>query len=271
MVERNAGVAPDKRIEFRIGIHLGDVVEESDGDLMGDGVNIAARLEGVCRAGRDLPFRGRLSSGEGPARSRGHRSRPDPTQEHRRADPGLFAASWRPRPGEARLRRRPAAPKKRSSLARLAAGIAALIVVAGGAWWLLEANRPAAVATKSPALVASNVTTPAEARHLSSGCAAVRQPLKRPEPGLFRRWHHGELDHRPLAPRRRFRDRAQHRLHLQGQEMSTPRRSARNSSVRYVLEGSVQRDPSRLRVNVQLIDADTGNHLWADRFDKPAG
>ena len=51
MIERNAGVAPDKRIEFRIGIHLGDVVEESDGDLMGDGVNIAARLEGICEPG----------------------------------------------------------------------------------------------------------------------------------------------------------------------------------------------------------------------------
>ena len=51
MVERNAGVAPDKRIEFRIGIHLGDVVEEADGDLMGDGVNIAARLEGICEPG----------------------------------------------------------------------------------------------------------------------------------------------------------------------------------------------------------------------------
>ncbi len=51
MVERNAGVAPDKRIEFRIGIHLGDVVEESDGDLMGDGVNIAARLEGIADPG----------------------------------------------------------------------------------------------------------------------------------------------------------------------------------------------------------------------------
>ena len=49
MVERNAEVAPDKRIEFRIGIHLGDVVEESDGDLMGDGVNIAARLQGVAK------------------------------------------------------------------------------------------------------------------------------------------------------------------------------------------------------------------------------
>ena len=48
MVERNVGLPPERRIEFRIGIHLGDVVEESDGDLMGDGVNIAARLEGIC-------------------------------------------------------------------------------------------------------------------------------------------------------------------------------------------------------------------------------
>src|SRR4029077_4054829 len=51
MVERNAGVAPDNRIAFRIGIHLGDIVEESDGDLMGDGVNIASRLEGLSEPG----------------------------------------------------------------------------------------------------------------------------------------------------------------------------------------------------------------------------
>jgi hypothetical protein len=51
MIERNAGLQPERRIEFRIGIHLGDVVEESDGDLMGDGVNIAARLEGVAQPG----------------------------------------------------------------------------------------------------------------------------------------------------------------------------------------------------------------------------
>ena len=51
MIERNAGLPPERRIEFRIGIHLGDVVEESDGDLMGDGVNIAARLEGVAKPG----------------------------------------------------------------------------------------------------------------------------------------------------------------------------------------------------------------------------
>ena len=51
MIERNAGLPPERRIEFRIGIHLGDVVEESDGDLMGDGVNIAARLEGIAKPG----------------------------------------------------------------------------------------------------------------------------------------------------------------------------------------------------------------------------
>src|SRR4029077_8350533 len=49
--DRNAGVPAERRIEFRIGIHLGDVVEESDGDLMGDGVNIAARLQSVAKPG----------------------------------------------------------------------------------------------------------------------------------------------------------------------------------------------------------------------------
>jgi class 3 adenylate cyclase/TolB-like protein len=51
LIERNAGVPEDRQIQFRVGIHVGDVVEEADGDLMGDGVNIAARLESVAKAG----------------------------------------------------------------------------------------------------------------------------------------------------------------------------------------------------------------------------
>ena len=51
MAERNAGLPPERRIEFRVGIHLGDVVEETDGHLMGDGVNIAARLEAIAAPG----------------------------------------------------------------------------------------------------------------------------------------------------------------------------------------------------------------------------
>jgi adenylate cyclase len=61
LIERNAGLPAERRIEFRVGIHVGDVVEESDGDPMGDGANIAARLEGVAKPGavigRDLNVR----------------------------------------------------------------------------------------------------------------------------------------------------------------------------------------------------------------------
>ncbi len=64
MVERNAGVPDDRRIEFRIGVHLGDVVEEADGDLMGDGVNIAARLEGDLAVRR--PFGDGRDAGAAP-------------------------------------------------------------------------------------------------------------------------------------------------------------------------------------------------------------
>jgi adenylate cyclase len=71
MVERNAGVPAERRIEFRIGVHLGDVVEEADGDLMGDGVNIAARLEGVAEPGAICLSEDRLSTGEGATRSEG--------------------------------------------------------------------------------------------------------------------------------------------------------------------------------------------------------
>ena len=132
MIERNAGVAPDKRIEFRIGIHLGDVVEESDGDLMGDGVNIAARLEGICAPGAIClsedayrQVKGRLDLA---VTDLGQ------TQLKNIADPIRVYSLQVGVPGAGEAREAgPAVPKRRSSLAPLAAGIAALlIVIAGG-------------------------------------------------------------------------------------------------------------------------------------------
>ena len=49
------------------------------------------------------------------------------------------------------------------------------------------------------------------------------------------------------------------------------RQIGKQLQVRYILEGSIQRSGDRIRVNVQLIDAESGNHLWADRFDKTSG
>jgi adenylate cyclase len=85
MVERNAGVPPERRIEFRVGIHLGDVVEESDGDLMGDGRQYCRAIGRHRQVWLDLSVRRRLSDGEVAARCRHERSWPDRTQEHREA------------------------------------------------------------------------------------------------------------------------------------------------------------------------------------------
>ena len=270
MVERNTEVAPDKRIEFRIGIHLGDVVEETDGDLMGDGVNIAARLEGVAKPGAiclsEDAYRqvsGRLDMAVtdlGPTQLKN-------IERPIRAYSLQVGVPAQAKPATATG---PVAPKMRSSLAPLVAGIAALLIVlAGGAWWLLGANRQTAVATKSQAPVASSVTTPrAEARHLSIVVLPFANLSNDPTQDYFADGITENLTtdlSRLSGALVIARNTA---FTFKGKNVDA-REIGKELGVRYVLEGSVQRDAGRMRVNVQLIDAETGNHLWADRFDKP--
>ena len=136
MVERNAGVALDKRIEFRVGIHLGDVVEEADGDLMGDGVNIAARLEGICEPGAIClsedayrQVKGRLDLAV---------SDLGPTQLKNIAEPIRIYSLPVGKPAQA-TPIKPGVLKR--PLAMLVAGAVALIVIAAGAGYFLSANR----------------------------------------------------------------------------------------------------------------------------------
>jgi class 3 adenylate cyclase len=147
LIERNAGVPEDRRIEFRVGIHVGDVVEESDGDLMGDGVNIAARLEGIAKPGaiclsedayRQVKSRLDLKVSDlGPVPLKN-------IAEPMRAYSLEVGVPAQAKPAEPVLPVTPAAPtprKRRFGLAPLATALAALIVIAGGAWWFLNANR----------------------------------------------------------------------------------------------------------------------------------
>ena len=259
MIERNAGLPPERRIEFRIGIHLGDVVEESDGDLMGDGVNIAARLEGHRRAGSDLSVRGRLSAGERQARLR------SPTSARRssrtsRADARLFAASrrrrrWRSPQSQAK----PPEPKRRSMLAPLVAGIVALIAVAGGAWYFLAGNRPRAVVATAPA--------PAEAAHLSIVVLPFTNLSGDPSQDYFADGVTENLTTDLSRIRDSFVIARNTAFTFKGKAVDA-KEIGRELGVRYVLEGSVQRDQGRVRVNVQLIDAQSGAHIWADRFEE---
>ena len=136
LIERNAGVPSERRIEFRIGIHLGDVVEEADGDLMGDGVNIAARLEGIAAPGAIClseqaywQVKGRLDLAVvdlGPTRLK-HIA--EPVQVY------SLRVDLRPqaKPAtEAMTPEKPLKPKNRSRLALLGAAIVALIAIAAG-------------------------------------------------------------------------------------------------------------------------------------------
>jgi len=132
---RNAGVPEDRRIVFRIGIHLGDVVEEGDGDLMGDGVNIAARLEGIAAPGAIClsedayrQVKGRLELAVTDL---------GPTQLKNIAEPVRAYSLEVGKPVQASPvpETKPTEPKKRSVRAPLATAIAALIaVIAFGAW-----------------------------------------------------------------------------------------------------------------------------------------
>ena len=152
MVERNAGLPPERRIEFRVGIHLGDVVEESDGDLMGDGVNIAARLEGICEPGAicrsEDAYRqvsGRLDMAVadlGPTQLK-NIERPIRVYSLEVGQPAVAKPATVAKPE----------PKGRSRLALLVAGLGALLVIAVGAWHFLGANRSALVATPSVAVL----------------------------------------------------------------------------------------------------------------------
>ncbi len=222
MVERNAGMPEDRRIEFRIGIHLGDVVEEADGDLMGDGINIAARIEGFAKPGAIClsepaywQVKGRLDLAVTDL---------GPTHLKNIAEPiRVYALE-----ADASVRAKPASAKPTPAPAPEKPGPPRLSIVV---------------------LPFANLGGDPEQDHFVDGVTEnLTTDLSRIR-GSFVIGRNTAFTYKGKAVD----------LTQIGRELN----------VRYVLEGSVQRGGSRMRVNVQLIDAESGNHLWAERFDKP--
>jgi adenylate cyclase len=296
MAERNVDIPGEKRIEFRIGINVGDIVIDR-GDIWGDGVNVAARLEalaepgGICLSGRvQEDVQGKLrylfeDAGEHQLKNiarpvRVYRVRSDevvPRPEKPSIEPEARShRSDRPHGGglHARVDQR-AASRRRWSTRNVLAVIAlvALCAAAPGGWWWLAASRsvpavPAdyvaattsemlapSAADKTPAPILSVVVLPflnlsADARqeYLSDGITdSLTTDLLRALPGSF-------VVSRDTA-------------YTYKGKAADARQIGRELDVRYVLEGSVLPDGDLVRVNAQLIDAETGGHLWAERFD----
>jgi len=258
LIERNAGLAPDRRIEFRVGIHVGDVVEESDGDLMGDGVNIAARLEGVAKPGA-------ICLSEDAYRQVRQRldlkvSDLGQTQLKNIAEPIHVYSVEVGHPDEPKLATsakktvgaKTPAPRPRFASALIAAAIVALLVLAAAAGWRFLGDR---------------FVRPAEAAHLSLVVLPFANLSGDPSQDYFADGVTENVTTQLSRIKGSFVIARNTAFTYKGKSVDA-KEIGKQVGVRYVLEGSVQRERSRVRVNAQLIDAETGAHLWAERFDE---
>ena len=216
MVERNAGLAQDRCMLFRIGINLGDILVEGD-DILGDGVNVAARLEGIAEPG------GVCISSSAYEQVRG------------KVDVEFTDL------GE-------------QSLKNIARSVRAYAIVTAESRTSAYIE-PAISAAKSlprlsiVVLPFANIGGDPEQEYFVDGVTeSLTTDLSRMV-GSF-------VIGRNTA------------FTYKGKQVDL-KRVGRELGVRYALEGSVQRGGNRMRINTQLIDTETGNHLWAERFDKP--
>ena len=215
MAERNADTPEAKRVVYRIGVNLGDVLVEGD-DILGDGVNIAARLEGLCEPG------GVMISGA--------------AYDHVR---GRIEAEF--------------VDLGEKDLKNIARPVRVYAVKTGAEGAALTPPAAAAIRQGPPNLSVvvlpfSNIGGDPEQDYFADGVTeSLTTDLSRIR-GAF-----------VIARNTAFT--------YKGKPLDV-RQIGRELNVRYVLEGSVQRSGNRMRVNVQLIDAESGNHLWAERFDK---
>src|SRR5260221_300691 len=224
MVERNAGLPPERRIEFRIGIHLGDVVEESDGDLMGDGINIASRLEGVASPGTIC-----LS---------------EDAYRQVRARLDLAVSDL----GETKLKNI-VEPMRVYSLE---VGLASKPKPATQAEPIVAVEPRATLALPDRPSIAvlpfANMSGDAEQDYFADGM--VEDIIT----GLSRiKWLF------VIARNSSFV--------YKGKSVDV-KQAGRELGVRYVLEGSVRKVSNRVRVTGQVVEAETGRHVWAERYDR---
>jgi TolB-like protein/class 3 adenylate cyclase/rhodanese-related sulfurtransferase len=259
IVSFNKDVPDERRIKFRIGINLGDVIEDV-GDIYGDGVNVAARLEGlaepggICIAesvytavGSKLPLK---------YQDIGAQSVKNIAEPVRAYQVRLKSGAELPWPSE---RQKQVESKTKRWQSIIAALVVALIVAGGTAYWFKPwEQREEAASMENMAyplpdkpsiavLPLDNLSDDASQGYFADGMTEDLITDLSKNPGLF-----------VIARNSSFS--------YKGRNVEI-RQVAEELGVRYVLEGSVRRAGDQVRLNAQLIDATTGGHLWAERYD----
>ena len=263
MVERNAGLPPERRIEFRIGIHVGDVVEESDGDLMGDGVNIAARLEGIAKPGAiclsEDAYRQVKSRLDLAVRDLGS------TQLKNIAEPvHVFSLEvGNTAPGRSTKKSAAFTTWWRTTSPRWATALfVALAAIGVVAWQVVER-------LGAPSRESGSVTIEAQRRGPTIAVLPFDNLSGHPSQDFFSDGISEQLitalshfdNLRVLARNTTF---AYKKKTIDVQELG------RQLNAQYVIEGSFRRVADQISVTAQLIDARTGTHVWAQTFERPS-
>ena len=244
LTERNVNVPDDQRIQVRIGINLGEVIVEGD-DCYGDGVNIAARLEqladpgGICvsaKVAREVEKK--LSFGFEGMGEQKVKNIAEPIQIFRVKFDGI------PLPPRG-------AGKYRKSWSTAAiGGLIALLIAGGGVWYALQPEEALARESSIAVLPFANMSGDPAQDYLGSGIAEDIITMLSSYPGL-----------RVVSRTSSF----VYDKPVKVQQV------AQDLKVSYVIEGSVRKAGGKVRVTAQLIDALTGDHVWADRYDEEGG
>jgi TolB-like protein/class 3 adenylate cyclase len=252
MASRSAGVPQDLRITYRVGINIGDVIVDGD-DIYGDGVNIAARLQELAEPGEICVARNvfnqvkhKVDLGFDDLGERNLKNIPDPVRVYRVLTAAAPAKTVTAAPGTAsRARRWPA----------IAAGVAVVVAIAGVVAWLRPwqatvVEQMAFALPDRPSIAVlpfTNMSDDPAQEYFADGMTEDLTTDLSKISGLFVISRNSTFAYKNKAVE--------------------VKQVARELGVKYVLEGSVRRSGDRVRINAQLIDAASGGHLWADRFD----
>lgn len=244
-IRRKVGSPPESHLTLRIGINLGDVVIE-DGDLLGEGVNIAARLEQLCEPGGVLisgtvydHLQGKL---ELPVNFAGEQQVKNISRPVRAYNVDLHGLG---QPWRLRLR-------QHSRRFKATTAMMVLLSVVLSAWYALVP--PSKVTTKVSAapsiavLPFDDMSGNSDLSYFGDGVAEDIISMLSRVPEL-----------RVVSRNSSFT--------YKGQRIDV-RKVGEELGVTYVLEGSVRKNDDRMRIVAQLVDAKTGEHVWADRFDR---
>jgi TolB-like protein/class 3 adenylate cyclase/Tfp pilus assembly protein PilF len=265
MADRNAETPEDKRIAYRIGVNLGDVIIDGD-DIYGDGVNIAARLEalaepgGVCisRTVRDhvgdrLPYIFK-DIGEQSVKNIAQ-----PVHAWTMSAAAVAALPEVPLPAQSR----------RSPARRVTVAAASLVLVIGigiAAWWAWPQRGVPAAAVPAPSPQGPPVSASVAIPRLSFVVLPFENLSRDPDQEYFADGITDDLTTDLSRISGGFVIARNTAFTYKGKAVDV-KQIGRELGVHYVIEGSVRRTGDQVQVNVQLIDAETGAHVWADRFD----